>query len=62
MKTFKTYLTEKHLPHFIILKGDNIVDNTRDLKDAKKKAKELDTGDPRPSQEVRVYQQVQFKK
>jgi hypothetical protein len=53
-------LFEKHLPEFIILKGDTIVANVSDLKAAKKKAKEVGIPDGPPSKESSVWQKIQI--
>jgi hypothetical protein len=62
MKTFKEILKEKTLPNFIILVGDNIMANSKDVKEAKEKAKEL--GDPKgpPSKWASVWQEVKLEK
>jgi hypothetical protein len=60
MRTFKDILNEKMLPNFIILLGDNIVDNSHDVKEAKQKAKDI--GDPKgaPSKRASVWQEVKI--
>jgi len=63
MKTFEKYLNEKIKAknYFLIVKGDNIVDNFQDLKSLKAAVKSYgDTSKLAPSKMITVWQKIEI--
>lgn len=62
-KLIKKYLNEKikSMNYFIIVKGDNIVDNFQDLKSLKAAVKSFgDTSNLAPSKSITVWQKIEI--